>query len=51
MQVKGIILISDQWERAQFIVGDAISRLVVLGPITKQVDQAMKIKPEISIVP
>jgi hypothetical protein len=32
--------ISDQWGRAQPIVGGAISGLVVLGSIRKQADQA-----------
>ena len=41
---------SDQWERAQPIVGGAIFGLVVLGSIRKQAEQVMGSKPVSSIL-
>jgi hypothetical protein len=51
IQIQGIFLISDQWRRVQPIVGGAIPRLVVLGSIRKQAEQAMWNKPVCNTLP
>jgi hypothetical protein len=41
----------DQWGRAPLIVDGTIPRLVILGSIRKQVEQAMRSKPVSSTPP
>jgi hypothetical protein len=51
IQLYRIFLISDQWRRAQPIVGGAIPGLVILGSIRKETEQAMRSKAVSSIPP